>query len=320
MAKETILLIEDNPLQAKQTREIVEKAGYTVVVTETGSKGFKAAKFQGIDLILLDLVLPDFSGERVCQWIKRDESLRAIPIIMLTAKSSAKEKIAGFESGADDYLAKPFDADELIARIKAFLRITRLQNELKSKNEELEKALREVELKAITDSGTGLFNRRHFYNLLDKEFVRARRFSEPMSLLMLDIEHFKMINDTYGHQVGDSVLLEVADLMKDAVRLIEVAARYGGEEFVLLLPKTSASEAIKPANRIREAMAGHRFKGIPAKRKITLSIGIASLPDPAISRKDDLVRCADLALYKAKKKGRNRTETATGEDLEDPED
>ncbi|HSG05987.1 MAG TPA: response regulator, partial [Nitrospiria bacterium] len=193
MAKETILIIEDNPLQAKQAREIVENAGYTVVVSETGSKGFKEAKFKGIDLILLDLVLPDFSGERICQWIKRDEDLRAIPIIMLTAKSSTKEKVAGLEVGADDYLAKPFNPEELIARIRAFLRITRLQNELKSKNRELEKALRDVELKAITDSGTGLFNRRHFYNLLEKEFVRAKRFSEPLTCLMVDIDHFKMI-------------------------------------------------------------------------------------------------------------------------------
>ncbi|HSG06064.1 MAG TPA: diguanylate cyclase, partial [Nitrospiria bacterium] len=234
MPKPRILLIEDNPLQARNTRKILEDGGYSVLVTETGGEGFKEAKLNEVDLVLLDLVLPDYSGEKICQWIKRDSGTRNLPIIMLTAKGSIEDKVAGLEVGADDYLTKPFAEAELLARIKTMLRIKRLQDELRAKNLDLERALKEVELKAITDSGTGLFNRRHFFDLLEKEFTRAKRFSDPLSCLLIDIDHFKLINDIYGHHVGDSVLKEIAEKLKEAVRLIEVAARYGGEEFVLI--------------------------------------------------------------------------------------
>ena len=308
MSNEKILLIEDNPLQAKQTREVLERAGYQVTVAENGATGFKQAKSQRIDLILLDVVLPDFSGEQICQWLKRDDSTRAIPVIMLTAKSSTEDKVAGLEIGADDYVAKPFVEQELLARISVSLRIKSLQDDLRGKNNQLENLLREVEQKAITDAGTGLFNRRHFYELLDKEFNRAKRYNEPLTCLMLDIDHFKSINDTYGHQIGDTVLSEIASILKGTIRLIEIAARYGGEEFVFLFPKTSPKEAMKPAARIHENISTHHFKGLPQDRVITVSIGIAGLPDPLIVTKDDLIKCSDFALYKAKRAGRNRIE------------
>jgi len=133
---------------------------------------------------------------------------------------------------------------------------------------------------------------------------------------MLDIDHFKSINDTYGHPAGDSVLSEIAQLFKGAVRLIEVAARYGGEEFVLLLPKTKRGEAVKPATRLLESVSAHHFIALPPDRVVTVSIGISGLPDPLISTKEDLVKCADFALYKAKRAGRNRIEMSDGADLE----
>ncbi|HEY4485830.1 MAG TPA: diguanylate cyclase, partial [Nitrospiria bacterium] len=243
MAKGKILLIEDNPLQAKQTRALVESAGYTVIVAETGGTGFKLTRTELPDLVLLDVVLPDFTGDQICQWIKKEEVTRAIPVIMLTAKASLEDRVAGLEVGADDYLPKPFDDKELLARIQACLRSKVMRDELRGRNDQLETLLKDVEQKASTDAVTGLHTRRHFNELLDKEYSRAVRYSEPITCLMIDIDHFKEINDTLGHPVGDLVLAEIGMILKQSVRLIEVAARYGGEEFVMLLPKTPVREA-----------------------------------------------------------------------------
>ncbi|MBI3995282.1 MAG: diguanylate cyclase [Nitrospirae bacterium] len=315
MSKGRILFIEDNPLQAKQTRTALESADYEVILAENGGAGFKLAKTQPVDLVLLDMVLPDFSGEQICQWLKRDETTQSIPVIMLTAKGSVEDKVAGLQIGADDYVPKPFSDLELLARIQVCLRIKMREDELRGVRNQLENQLKDVEQKAITDSGTGLFNRRHFNELLDKEFSRAKRFNEPLSCLMLDLDHFKDVNDTFGHPAGDSVLSEIATLLQQDIRMIEVAARYGGEEFVLLLPKTQPKEAVKPATRLLESIATHHFKGLPADRVLTVSIGVSGLPDPLIATKEDLIRCADFALYKAKRAGRNRIELCDGAEL-----
>lgn len=316
MPKARILLIEDNPLQARQTADLLGQAGYETLLAQNGAAGFKLAKTQSFDLILLDVVLPDFSGDKICQWIKNDETTRSIPVIMLTARGTTEDKVAGLEMGADDYLPKPFEDKELLARMQACLRTKTRQDELRGKYNQLENMLRDVEEKAITDPGTGLFNRRHFNDLLEKEFSRAARFNEPLACLMIDIDHFKSVNDSFGHQAGDGVLAEVGAILKSGVRLIEVAARYGGEEFVILLPKTTVAAAFKPATRILESIGTHHFKSLPPERMVTASIGIAGIPDPHIHSKSDLIRCADYALYKAKRGGRNRVESAGGGEME----
>jgi diguanylate cyclase (GGDEF)-like protein len=315
MSKLKVLVIEDNALHAKKTRMVLESAGYEVLLAESGGTGFKLAKTKPIDLVLLDMVLPDFSGDQICKWLKRDEVTQSIPVIMLTAKDSIDDKVAGLQVGADDYIPKPFSDKELLARIQAGLRVKMRQDELRGMNDQLEDQLKDVVLMAITDAGTGLYNRRHFNELLEKEFSRAKRFSEPLSCLMMDIDHFKKINDTYGHPAGDSVLSEIAALLKKDVRTIEVVARYGGEEFALLLPKTKAKEAVKPAARIAKNISTHQFRGLPPDRVITVSIGIAGLPDTLLTSKEELVRCADFALYKAKRAGRNRIELSVGSEL-----
>ena len=312
MPKAIILLIEDNSFQAKQTLTCLEAAGYQGIWAETGLAGLKIAKTQRPDLILLDVILPDKDGQEICRFIKRDEATRDIPIIMLTAKSQLQDKVMGLNIGADDYLPKPFNEEELLARINAFLRIKSLQDELKGKNQQLEGLLKQVEIMAITDAVTGLFNRRHFTELFDKEFARAMRFNSPLSCMMVDIDHFKQVNDTYGHQTGDSVLQEISLILQENLRQIEIAARYGGEEFVLFLPETPLSEAMKPARRLLERVATHHFKGLEPDKIVTISIGVAGLPDPLVKAKEDLIRCADYALYKAKRGGRNRIESSTG--------
>jgi len=309
MAKASILLVEDNKMQADIIRVFLEKNGYDVSWVEDGMSAFKAARTQKVDIVLLDLVLPDIDGNEVCRWLKLDQSTRGIPIIMLTAKHSVDDKVASLEAGADDYLPKPFDEDELNARIYARLRAKLQEEELKQKNRQLEDMLTRVEALAIMDSLTGLYNRRRFEFVLEGEFKRATRYHIPMSCLMIDIDHFKMVNDSFGHQGGDTVLREMAQLIQTTIREVDTPARWGGEEFIVLSPNTPKEKANLAATRILNAIAQHTFSGVQGG-KITVSIGVAGIPDPAIDTKDKLVHAADLAMYAAKKKGRNRVESA----------
>lgn len=310
MAKATVLLVEDNKVQASIIREFLEKNGYDVMLAEDGMSAFKAAKTERVDIILLDRILPDIEGTDICRWLKLDQVTRGIPIIMLTGKDSITDKVVGLEAGADDYLPKPFDENELNARIYAQLRTKSQQDELKQKNHQLEDMLTRVETLAISDSLTGLFNRRRFEFVLSNEFKRAARYKISLSCLMIDIDHFKKVNDALGHQAGDTVLREISQVIEKCIRDVDIVARWGGEEFVVLSPNTSTENAKVVAVRILNAVAGHTFTGFE-ERKITVSIGIAGLPDPSLDTQEKLVHAADLAMYEAKKKGRNRVETAS---------
>jgi diguanylate cyclase (GGDEF)-like protein len=308
MAKAKILLVEDDKIQAGVTKDYLEANGYEVICVRDGKSAIKMAKTQHVDLILLDLILPDLDGNEVARWLKLNEDTKGIPIIVLTVKSSTIEKVAGLEAGADDYLPKPYNEIELNARIYACLRTKALQDELRQKNSQLEGVLLKVEILAITDSLTELFNRRHFGNTIEKEFNRTIRYQSPTSCLMIDIDYFKKINDEYGHRAGDVVLKEIAKIIKSCIREIDTVARWGGEEFIVLLPETKQENALQAAKRILEAISNHQFSGIPGK--ITVSIGLASVPAASIDTADKLIHTSDVALYEAKAKGRNRIEVA----------
>lgn len=308
MAKTKILLVEDDKLQAKAAQDFLETSGYEVIWVENGKTAIKVAKTQHVDLILLDLVLPDLDGNEVCRWLKHDKDTRGIPIIILTVKGSTMEKVAGLEAGGDDYLPKPYSEIELNARIYACLRTKALQDELREKNRQLEEVLLKVEALAITDPLTDLYNRRHFETVIEKEFSRTIRYQSSTSCLMIDIDYFKKINDEYGHHAGDLVLKEMAKIIKSSVREIDTVARWGGEEFIVLLPATKREDALQAASRILTAASSHKFSGIPVQ--ITISIGIASVPDPSIDTTEKLIHASDVALYEAKTKGRNRIEVA----------
>lgn len=308
MAPTKILFVEDDKLQAKLTKDYLEKNGYEIIHVENGTSAIKVAKTQQVDLIILDLVLPDMDGNEVSRWLKIDQDTKAIPIIMLTAKGSTIDKVTGLKAGADDYLAKPYNEIELNARIYASLRTKALQDELKKKNRELEEVLTELKTLSITDPLTEISNRRHFWSILENEFARSVRFKTPISCLMIDADHFKNINDEYGHLTGDMVLKEIAKIIKNCLRKVDTAARWGGEEFIVLLPETDKEHALNAASRILSEISGHTFAGI--QRKITISIGIASLPGPAIDTPEKLIEVSDSALYAAKANGRNRVEIA----------
>ncbi|MEW6109861.1 MAG: diguanylate cyclase [Nitrospirota bacterium] len=315
MAKAKVLLVEDDSLQANVTKEILQKAGYDVLWAQDGIQAIKTVKTTKPDIILLDVILPGLDGHEICRWLKLEESTKGIPVIMLTVKKELSDKISGLQVGADDYLPKPYNELELNARIYASLRTKALQDELRMKNRQLEELLYKVEYMAITDALTGLYNRRRFHDVLLKEFERAKRYSTPFSVVMMDIDHFKRINDNYGHMVGDMVLREVAGLIKKNIREIDTAARYGGEEYMVILPNTDKKDAFIVAERMRANIENNKFSDIE-NNIITVSIGISGMADKDIYNEDELVRCADLALYRAKQNGRNRIEISEGEDLE----
>jgi len=309
MTKAKILLVEDNQTQATLIGSFLTKNGYEVVMADNGMSAIRIAKSEKVDIVLLDLVLPDIDGNEVCRWLKLNHDTMAIPIIMLTARGESRHKVAGLEAGADDYLQKPFDESELSARIHVRLRAKSLQDELRLKNRQLQDMLTRVETLAIMDSLTGLFNRRRFETLLSSEFKKSQRYQHPLSCLIIDIDHFKAVNDLFGHQAGDQALREVAQVIRASIREVDTPARWGGEEFIVLSPNTPKENAVRAAERILNSMAAHKFSGI-GDRGLSVSIGLAGIPDPLINNREKLIHTADLAMYEAKRKGRARLEVA----------
>ncbi len=310
MGRAKILLVEDSKFQAEATKDFLEKNGYEVILAENGKTAIKSVKTSPVDTILLDLVLPDMSGNEVCRWLKLNEDTKGIPIIMLTVKGEVADKVAGLAAGADDYLPKPYNNVELNARIYACLRTKTLQDEIQQRNLQLQNLLKQAEFMAITDQLTGLYNRRQVETILQKEFRTATRYKTPLTCIMIDIDHFKTINDAFGHHAGDAALKETAKIITESAREADTVARWGGEEFIIILPQTKKEEALQAATRIVKAISEHNFQDIPNER-ITVSIGVASIPHTSldIDSKEKLIQTADCALYAAKLKGRNRIES-----------
>ena len=303
--KANLLLIDDSEAQSSQITESLERLGYAVQRASSGAEGLRLAREKPPDLVLLDVVMPDIDGFAVCRWLKVNADTRDIPVIMLTVRTAVADRIAGLNIGADDYLAKPFDDQELEARIFAALRVKAAHSELRSRNQQLETMLHSVEALAITDSLTGLFNRRRFADVLKREFAVTRRYRNTLSCLLVDIDHFKQINDRFGHDAGDQVLKEVARRIVGSLREVDLAARYGGEAFALLLPHTSKKDAKIVAERLLNNLRKQQFNFGSELVRITASVGCAGNTDVASGQAEDLVKAADLALYEAKNGGRN---------------
>jgi diguanylate cyclase (GGDEF)-like protein len=258
------------------------------------------------DLVLLDVVMPDIDGFAVCRWLKMNAATRHIPVIMLTVRAALADRVEGLHLGADDYLAKPFQDEELEARIFAALRIKATHTELRDRNQQLESMLHHVEALAVTDALTGLFNRRRFADVLKREFAVTKRYRNTLSCLLLDLDHFKSVNDRFGHDAGDQVLKEVARRISESLREVDLAARFGGEEFAVLLPHTSKKDAAVVAARLLTKVRRQEFKFGSEIVRITVSIGCSGNTDVVSDNAEDLVKAADLALYEAKHQGRDR--------------
>lgn len=267
-----------------------------------GIEGIKSLISAKADLIICDLEMPRMDGFKFMSMVNSRQDLRDIPIIMLTGREDRELKIKGLEQGACDYVTKPFDAGELVARVKVQLKIKALQDELRKSNE----LLKEL---SNTDPLTNLNNRRYLTKALNSELLRAERTGDCLALIILDIDNFKKINDTYGHQNGDKVLSAIAEVTQTHLRCYDIAARYGGEEFVLVLPGTSLVGGEEVAERLREEVEMISFPPPMDKLSVTISLGVALFPSLLVEDMESLIRQADEALYRAKQKGRNRVET-----------
>ncbi|MRR33977.1 diguanylate cyclase [bacterium] len=307
-----ILIIEDSETLRREIVRTLRAHSLSTFYHEAGDglEGLKILLGIKIDLVLCDVEMPKLDGFRFLSMVRAREDLRDIPIILLTGKDDSGSKIRGLEQGASDYITKPFDDGELVARVKVHLKIKRLQDELRRANE----LLLEV---SHTDHLTGLYNRRYLMSVLEREFSRARRSGSFLSLLIIDIDHFKGINDRYGHQGGDLVLAEAASVFQRELRGYDTAVRFGGDEFVAVIPDASLPDAVTVAERMRRAIEESRFPGKMAPVRITFSIGIAVHPADGIETVEDFIREADNALYRAKEKGRNRIE-GPGSKLQHP--
>jgi diguanylate cyclase (GGDEF)-like protein len=297
----SVLIIDDSELIREQIVKTLESRDLfsRFYQAEDGLEGFKKLLASPVDIVLCDLEMPRMDGFKFLGMLKGRSDVADTPVILLTGNDDRELKLKGLEQGACDFLTKPFDPEELVARMRVHLKIKHLQDDLKRSNELL------LEL-SNTDHLTGLFNRRFLMESLDKEVQRASRKDGQVALLMLDIDHFKRINDNYGHLQGDVVLQKVSLHIQRELRNYDIAARYGGEEFVAVLPDTTLKEAFHVADRIRLSVQGMCFAGALAKEQITASLGVATFPSPCYDDIDGLLRAADEALYQAKEEGRNR--------------
>ena len=295
-----VLVAEDNPVFQSMLKNMLTKWGYDARMTLNGLQAWEA--MQAVDaprLAVLDWMMPYMDGVEVCRRIRAAAREPYVYVLLLTARTESQDLVEGMEAGADDYLTKPFNAQELRVRLRAGRRILDLQQQLMEARE----ALR---VQATHDALTGLLNRGRVLEVLLTEIARSERELRPLALLMVDLDRFKQVNDTRGHMAGDAVLREAARRMKAATRQYDAPGRYGGEEFLIVLPGCSARDACAQAERIREAFADEAFTAGGKPLAVTCSIGVASRDVCVAGDADCLIRETDAALYAAKNQGRNR--------------
>jgi two-component system, cell cycle response regulator len=301
-----ILIVDDHDDNVELLRMRLEAWGYRTASERDGEAALAAVEADPPDLVLLDVMMPKVDGFEVARRLKANRGLPFVPIIMQTALDSTDDKVQGLEAGADDYITKPIDFAELRARINSMLRIKRLQEVVEERERELLEVNERLRHMSQTDGLTGLDNRRHIEVRLHEMWEHGQRLHEPVACVMADLDKFKSVNDTYGHQAGDAVLKQLAQILKREAREIDRVGRYGGEEFMLLLPGTVLDSAVTFAERVRKEVEGHTFTFEGGSLRRTASFGVSAWPHPRIRDCEALVRAADDALYVAKETGRNR--------------
>lgn len=296
LARNGRILVVDDAMENVQILHQALRDEHEVLFALSGEKAIEVALAQQPDLILLDAVMPGMDGYAVCAALEASPRLQDIPVIFVTALSQPEDETRALEAGAVDFISKPFNVAVVRARVRSQLTIKRQAD-----------AMREL---SLTDGLTGVANRRHFNDRLESEWRRCARANLPLSLIMIDIDHFKLYNDRYGHQAGDLCLQEVSAAMKRcAARPQDLLARYGGEEFILLLPQEGPEGAEAVAQRIQDEVRklAVPHEASPTAAIVTVSMGLATAMPP-LERQDAnaLIRSADANLYQAKQAGRNR--------------
>jgi len=296
-----VLVAEDDPMVRRILQSWLQQWAHDVTVAENGADAWNVLQqAQPPDLLILDWMMPEIDGLELCRRVRADQRTGYRYILLITAKDARQDLVSGFEAGADDYLTKPFDRDELRARLRVGERILKLQDDLIRARDALQ-------FQATHDVLTGICNRGAVLDVFNRELERSRRTRVPMAVLMLDLVHFKRINDTYGHLSGDAVLKEAARRLTQSVRSYDCVGRYGGEEFLVVLPGCDAAQALRIAERIRSAIAQNSVDAGDAQLKLTASIGGVTLAAPVDGSANEILALADNALYQAKKAGRDRT-------------
>jgi two-component system cell cycle response regulator len=300
MTTATVLIADDSLVIRAVVRSGLEEEGYRVVEAVDGSAALQQCREDPPDVVLLDIEMPGLDGYQVLSELKSDAELKDIPVVFLTSRGGMDDVVAGLRGGAHDYLKKPFEAAELLARVASALHVKQLQDQLQQRNAELDHLSR-------TDALTGLYNRRHLEQELARLHNDSVRHRDPLCVLLLDLDHFKRINDTYGHSAGDQVLRTFAGRMSDELRAGDIGGRWGGAEFLVLLPRTDLDGALAVAERIRSVTGAEPVATGSEHIVVTTSGGCALGPGDSSAA---LVHLADTSLYQAKLEGRNRIATA----------
>lgn len=296
-----VVVADDDRVMREHICGILRAAGYRPEPVADGQEAVDLVARGGVDLVLLDVMMPRLNGIDACRIIKGMAGDSFTPVLLVTVKTDTQSRVEGLKIGADDYVPKPFEQRELIARIESLLRVKRLNDHLVSVRQKLERL-------SIFDELTGVYNYRYLHTRLAEEFKRAERYHEPLACAVVDVDHLKRHNEDGGETQGDAIIKVVADIVRKSVRGVDVVARYGGEEFLVMLPSTHLAGSIAVADRIcREVRARPLVSEATSRTfRVTVTIGVALYPSPDVRTKSGLLRAADAALSHAKREGGDR--------------
>jgi len=315
-----ILVVDDEPVSLRLVRALLEKEGHTVITANNGEEALAIVLESPPHMVVTDWMMPGMDGVELCRRLRETEAGRDLYILILTGQNEEQRIVQAFEAGADDHVAKPINQRLLMARIRPGVRVIRLQERLQGEVREKEEAnahlaieKRRFKIASMTDSLTELPNRRYAMRRLEKEWATSQRSGLPLSVILLDIDHFKRVNDTYGHDVGDQVLCSTARSVHRVLRTSDTCTRMGGEEFLVICPGTPLQGALQLAERIRGAVeANHIPVASFTQGNVTISLGIGCNSSPGVDSIDALLKQADEGVYQAKRLGRNRVASAPG--------
>jgi diguanylate cyclase (GGDEF)-like protein len=297
-----VLLVDDEPTQRLITARLLKRAGYQVDTAQNGREALEKLKASDqFQLLVTDWEMPEMDGVALCRAVRAEQTSGYVYTILLTSRDAIEHLVAGLQAGADDYLTKPVLEPELLARLNTGRRIVTLERSLRAANEENRRL-------SVTDALTGAFNRRYLMEQVPTEIDRSSRYDHRLAILMCDVDHFKKINDTYGHQAGDEVLKRVVGLLKQKIRTVDWVSRYGGEEFVIVLPETGYSNACKVAETLRDSLSQLQIDFEGKTLNVTASFGVTGWDGavPTDASVDAMVARCDACVYDSKANGRNR--------------
>jgi len=313
MAKATLLIVDDHLRDFDLIVDVLSQQDYLVKSSTTGWGALKLIESTAPDLILLDIEMPGMNGYEVCLQLKTNPQTQDIPVIFVSVSDQLFDKVKAFSVGGADYITKPYQIEELLARVRTHLALRDLTKELAEKNQELQREISKsreyeqiLEKMAHTDYLTKVLNRRYFFELARKEIERSQQKNLSLAMIILDIDHFKNVNDTHGHLIGDKILVNLANLCQSKIREGDIFARYGGEEFVILMPNATRDAAQKTAERIRQVVFQSFMVTGRVNILITISLGVVCWDGFGEISLEGLLDKADQALYKAKQAGRNQ--------------